>query len=910
MHTSHLSWLRLSFTRLIIIGCSLLCVICLVSIFAFQHGAIVTSSTGATPKTLHPSITINAGFDDAYRVDYWTPVRVTLSNPGPIFNGKLAIQTFSGGYQTQSATSLSPWRFEQSISLNKGVQKQFTIDAPHYTGNLITQGFQATLLDEHGKTVASQISKAGYEVQPGNILIGTLSDDPALQAQLSKVQLPNQADAVTVSQLSASTMPTSETVLENFDVIILDNYATRTLSTQQIATLRMWINRGGILLTVGGTYWQKTLSPLPADLLPVSVQRLDLLPPHTHLLTFNGQNIANNSLISDIDTTSLTPSISTAEIHQNSAFSSIETLLSSNGTPLVIQAHLGSGQIGYIAFDPAGAPLDRWSSAYAFWQAVLESALGDKLLIATGSQSYDAGPGQILTRGGLVSFLTPGMPQGTIAIALLIIAYILLLGPARALLLRIRPQWRRYNSRMVISTILICSLLSYGIAYDQSNSAVTENSVSIIQVNQDGTMAHITTYMGVLAPRAGDLNLQIPGNNLAEPIDQPYLDSTLAISQQAHNDVPTTVTAGNNGTSLTMHNSDLWSVNPVITEQDQPLQGNIKSNLSLRNDRVIGTVTNNLATALTDVYILLPHNFIPLDHLAPRQTKKIDIQLKHTTSAAEMSLADQIEKQAGLPTEYFPYQNHQQPSNDFDLHMAMLSALSGAGYSYSPCEGSCQTHAITNKGIIYVTGGQIPDPNYKNNNDPLLLDNTQATLIGWAEQRPTQSAQSTMINNVTPQGPHLNFIQMPLNLTYSGVLDVPHDFITAHVMSIDSFDAAAILPGAYSLSSGSVTFSLNMPETPHAYINTITIRVPDLLNNPNGQGTSSPASNSTMQVHIYNWSTGKWEPLTLDRQGSFTTDALDTYAGPNSRILVKISSHNTNQIYFGNPQLNISGGAS
>ena len=371
-------------------------------------------------------------------------------------------------------------------------------------------------------------------------------------------------------------------------------------------------------------------------------------------------------------------------------------------------------------------------------------------------------------------------------------------------------------------------------------------------------MAHITTYMGVLASRAGDLNLQIPGNDLAEPIDQPYLDSTLAISQQAHNDVPTTVTAGNNGTSLTMHNSDLWSVNPVITEQDQPLQGNIKSSLSLRNDHVIGTVTNNLATALTDVYILLPHNFIPLDHLAPRQTKKIDIQLKNTTSAAEMSLADQIEKQAGLPTEYFPYQNHQQPPNDFDLHMAMLSALSGAGYSYSPCEGSCQTHAITNKGIIYVTGGQIPDPNYKNNNDPLLLDNTQATLIGWAEQRPTQSAQSTMINNVTPQGPHLNFIQMPLNLTYSGVLDVPHDFITAHVMSIDSFDAATILPGAYSLSSGSITFSLNMPETPHAYINTITIRVPDLLNNPNGQGTGSPASNSTMQVRIYNWSTGKW----------------------------------------------------
>jgi hypothetical protein len=142
------------------------------------------------------------------------------------------------------------------------------------------------------------------------------------------------------------------------------------------------------------------------------------------------------------------------------------------------------------------------------------------------------------------------------------------------------------------------------------------------------------------------------------------------------------------------------------------------------------------------------------------------------------------------------------------------------------------------------------------------------------------------------------------------MLDIPHDFITGHVMSMDSFDAAAILPGAYSLSSGSVTFSLNIPEVPHAYISTITIRVPDLLNNPNGQGTDSVTNSSSMQVHIYNWSTSKWDPITLDHQDSFTTNALDNYAGPNNRILVKINSHSTNQIYFGNPQLNINGDAS
>jgi Protein of unknown function (DUF1355). len=914
MRTSQHGWPRSSITRLLLIGCGLLCGSCLLCALLLYYAATIVPQDISQTKTLYPALTINAGFNDIYRVGYWTPVHVTLTSRGTPFTGKLAVQSYTGNSRTAlTVDSLSPWQFTQAIAVAKGQQRQFTIYAPHYTDDLITHGFQATLIDMHGKTVVTQESKPGAEIQPGYILVGVLSDNPLTRTQLTKVNLPGQSASTMVSQLTAATMPSSEAVLENFNALVIDNFSTRTLTPQQIMALRIWINRGGTLILVGGPHWAKTLAPLPDDLRPVRVYGLNTLPPHTHLLTFNGNTFtatANDastrrSLAADEQLATL-PLISTASIQPSAAFSSIETILSTQATPLIVQAHQGSGTIDYLALDPSSAPLATWTAAPTFWHNVLESAIGNDLLVATSAQSYDAGPGEILARGGLVSFLKPAMPQGTLAILALFSIYLLLLGPLRALLLYKRPHLRRYNGHIIVSTLVIGALLMYSLAAYERNSAVTDNSVSITQISQDGSTAHTTTYMGVVTPLTGEVNLQLPGNNLAEPITQQYLDSSTALAQQLHNEIPTTVTSTLNATNLTMQNTDRWSLNPVVTEQDQHLQGQLTSHLTLRNNRITGTISNNLPAPLNDAYILLPHNFIPLGHIAAQTTKKIAIRLQNIATAPELTLADQIEQAAGLATQYFPYKDKQLPSDEFNMHMAMLSALSGVGYTYDPCGGSCQTHAITNKGIIYVTGGQIPDPNYKNDSDPLMLTGAPATLIGWTSQRLSDLSAATTVNNISPQGLHLNFIQMPLTLSYTGELNLPRDFVTGNIVDINSFDATEILPGAYSLSSGSVTFSLPIPNT-HASLNTITVSVPDLINNPNGQGTGAIVNNSTMHERIYNWRTNTWEDMRLDQHGAFTTDKLADYAGPDQRVLIQVMSRNNNQIYFGKPQLNING---
>src|SRR5436305_11303255 len=182
----------------------------------------------------------------------------------------------------------SPWSFQQPVELSKGAKKQYTIYVPYFLGPFLPTGAVAYLRDAHGKVVATQTSTSGYEVKPGNLFIGLLSDVDANFDPLRSVSLPNQSGSPTTSTLDATTMPTQASALENFDVIVLDDFNSSRLSHAQIAALRTWVNQGGVLIEVGGQNWQRTLGTLPPEMLPVVVNGTHVLPAGTHLLPTAG----------------------------------------------------------------------------------------------------------------------------------------------------------------------------------------------------------------------------------------------------------------------------------------------------------------------------------------------------------------------------------------------------------------------------------------------------------------------------------------------------------------------------------------------------------------------------------------------------------------------------------------------
>ncbi|HEY6285034.1 MAG TPA: hypothetical protein VIX20_05185, partial [Ktedonobacteraceae bacterium] len=464
----------------------LLASIC-ISLFLFpaQASAHTKNSPG-----VFPTLQIAVGFEDDSRLNYWTPVQVTLNNKGANFTGVLSATTYAGFSRPIVAGSILPWSYQESIALPHNTQKQINLNVPFYETPAIPQGIIATLRDSSGKVIATQTDKP-FTLESGSLLIGILSDHSAESSEfspLSNVSLPDPGRSIELATLNTTTMPDMAEVLDNFDVIVLDDFTTSALSNSKLNALQTWINRGGVLIAVGGSDWNRTLGTLPPQLLPVVMHGTGELPAGTHLLPIGSPTIAETGQKAASDTLQQSIAISTATLPGSSdtrqeAFSNFETVLGTASNPLIVQAHQGQGVICYLAFDPAVAPLVNWIGTIALWKGLLVRTLGDQSLIPATAPAYTDGPGQSILRGGLFQILQPGAPFPAWILVILLLGYIIVIGPIRFFFVlhkskgdrRKRSDW---NWRIIASSIVVFSLLSYGLVYIQKRPTI--NSISII----------------------------------------------------------------------------------------------------------------------------------------------------------------------------------------------------------------------------------------------------------------------------------------------------------------------------------------------------------------------------------------------------------------------------------------------
>ncbi len=375
----------------------LLCLGMALMLAFFVSPGRASAHTLDTTKTSagQPTLQMVVGFDGNSRLDYWTPAWITLSNAGPDFRGVLAATTYANARVV--AASTLPWSYKQPVVLPHGAQKQITIYVPFYESPSVPLGVVATLSDNNGKVIARQPVPSSTLDQGSPLLIGILSDQTAQGAvitPLNAVSLPDPTRPIQVVALDASTLPDMAEALGNFDVIVLDDFSTSALSPTQLAALQTWVNQGGALIEAGGPQWQQTLAALPPQLLPVVINGTGTLPAGTNLLPAGGPTIAEIGQRAAPGTLQKSITISTAILPgkddaRQQAFSSLETVLSSGTTSLIVQAHQGRGIICYLAFDPASEPFVNWPGTIALWKGLLLRTLGDQALIPNTPFRYN-----------------------------------------------------------------------------------------------------------------------------------------------------------------------------------------------------------------------------------------------------------------------------------------------------------------------------------------------------------------------------------------------------------------------------------------------------------------------------------------------------------------------------------------
>ncbi len=879
--------------RLIFTACFLVLLLQLLSPSAVRAQSIQHTN-------LPPTLDVSQATNTLFRDNYWATIQVTISHVSTPLSGFLRAQmcVFSGRGTTQPGV-ISPWNYQVAVQLRKGEQKQFSLALPHSMGNFDAQGVLVTLLDTQGKEITHTLIGQSYEVLPPDILIGALSDQAdTLNMNLIRVALPNQKDSLTTVPLDATTFPTQSTLLSIYTIMILDDFSSNTLSHEQLAALRTWVNQGGILIEIGGTQWQRTLASLPADLLPISLSGTKSLSAGIALYTDNSPSsdlyFAQSAQAPD------TVTISTGT--RSNTFSNNEVLASASSIPLILKARFGQGMLCYLAYDPMQAPLLTWAGQPDLWQMLLFATLGSYFLIPDTAATHTTGPGDFLTHTGILRLLSPEALFGPWVLLLLLIVYVTVMGMGFLFAMRRLPQMAFWHWRLLLVSILLFSLVSYSFAFYQKDREVSDNTVSLLRLNQEGSFAHITTYHGLFTPSHTSFTLHLPVGNLAQPLSNNLL--TYTHLSHASGEAPFSLTYTTSGTSVQVHNTASWLLHPLVTESDTAFQGRIAADLSLAHGHLVGIVTNTLATPLTDLYVLFSHGFARIGSLLAGESRTVDLPLSLTSAGFQPLFADQIAQQGGLSTPYFPYTKSQAPQSDFERHMALLSALSGVGTASGQCAGSCNKHAIVASGTAYFSDVHLPNPGQVDVPDPLLLSGTSATLIGWMGQNALPGNEVTINANGHLQGHHENFLQMPLSLSISSLDQIPANFIQGQVVDVEGFDAQVVLPGVYTFSDGGLTFELPVPPILHQQPGGLTIAIPNLLASPRGLDRFSTVAN--LQVLIYNWQMNRWDSIHL-QQNSFSSRNIAAYLGQNQRVLVFISNdvNNLGRLIFGSPSLSL-----
>ncbi len=883
-------------------------------LFPLSASAHTTTSTASSP-----TFQVNAGFDTRYRDGNWIPVQVSLHNDSTDFSGTISINMpvpFSG-----SAASTSALSFQVPINLANGAQKQVTLYIPLTTGmEGGTQNINVNLLDKNGHVVRTQVAIL-HSLTPGDVLIGILSDQTTGFSPLSAVSLPNQGNSLVIETLNTTTLPTLAAVLRNFDVIVLDNFTSSTLSSEQLTALQTWVNQGGALIEVGGPEWKRTLGALPQSLLPVTVDGTTTLSTGTRLLPIGNATTLGSKQPSPPIEISAPVTVSTGTIAAPVDGEQTFTVLASGKTPLIVQARWGQGTICYVAFDLTLDPVVTWPGASTLWKSLVLRSLGDQLLANTNGQVFGAAWKSTYPQGdsidNLLQSLMPNALPSPWLILILLLGYLVVLGPIRFLIIRWRKR-RDWSWRIVLSTIVIFSLLAYGFALYQKGTAIASNTISIVRLSQaqDGSTAHITTYVGVFIPNQGNFQVHIPGKGLVQPSNT---NGYSGGPGRSNNEPPTTISPGQNGTDVNLQSQAFWAVQSILSEQDRQIPGGITSHLTIQNRTLTGTITNRFNYKLSDVYVLVNNSFVRIGDLSAGGTKQVYLPLSGSSGNPVPSLADQIAANSGLPTPYGPYSSSSQPQNEFQRHMAILSALSGESYGVyyrgPACGiGSCSAQVIPPVGrvkVISSSGVILSGPVISNTTDPLLISGSPATIIGWADQS-QDTMQNLTVNGTNSAGVHETLVQAPLAVNYAGSLSLPKGFVPGQIIDIQNPDNTVEVAslGIYTMTTGSMTFEFVLPNIAHLQVSNL--RISEEANLPQFLGPSNGSTPTVDVTHLttlmYNWQTGSWDTVTLN-SFSFAPDNPGAYVGPEGRILVQFANQDASigTAVFSRPTLSIQG---
>ena len=782
----------------------------LLAIIAACLLALSTAPALATQTPDEPADAVQmearAAFDGHFKYGEWLPLWIELENNGPDLEAEVQVRLAAAGGTTV---------FAAPAPLPNGARKRIPL---YVLPNNYSHELEVRLVA--GDEIL-QTSTVDVEPQPNlAYVVGLAAAERGALSLLSAISLPGQRRPIRLVDVALADLPARAEGLGSFDCLILNDIDTSSLSLEQAAALRAWVGHGGRLMVGGGPGAARTAAGLDEALLPAVPEgevTLDAVPTLASLaggeairvpgpfLAARGRPVAGAALAQEGD------------------------------LPLVRERAVGAGYVDWVALDLATSPFDAWAGTVPFWERLLAAGAAYPTWLPSDMSPRQVQASQLTyALGNLPGLDLPSM-QG---LALLLGAYVLIVGPVNYLVLR----WRRRLHWAWVTIPLLTVLFSagtFGLGYALRGSDLLVNKITILDLPGDGT-AYVRGYVGIFSPSQQDYEVQIEGDPLLSPMNRDY-------------DPWGRGTAGGGGELALVQSRpaavrglavDQWSMQGLLAETVWPDAGRIAADLHLDSQGLSGEVRNETAYHLADAVLIQGSQFLRLGDLAPGQSAAVDLDL---TGAGGQAFGPPLSYR--LFEEEFGRPGVNGPARDAQVKQSIVDNLFQQG-------GKFASSTLAGQGA----GMQGP------------------VLLGWLDEAPPRVTVAGRTPNQETTG--LLYAPLAYGLPDDGPVSLPPGLIPGTVIEMPAEGGLCGPAGttAIYIGRGQAILEFQMPALGEMNVERL-----DLSLGNDGGWWQSP------DLAVYDWSSMAWHEVEGAMPGINPVSPADNLLSADGRVRVRLA---------------------
>lgn len=520
------------------------------------------------------SITMSAEpmLGGSLRSGTWAAVLVRVENDGPAMDGELRISTSAQGAST----------YGLPIQLATGARQEHVLYGQ--TGPFGSR-FVVTLVS--GESAIASTTAPMDANESGSLGVYVIAERPealvtSIRGAVSSVDRPPPI----VVAIGVGDLPPRVEAWASVDWLIWQDIDSTSLDADQLDALRTWISSGGHLVILGGSTGTSTLGAFPSDLLPFQPAR-----------------------VIDVPSADLQPLLGTlpAEATPLPAIAGLlerGTVLARSGDDVIAaRTTYGQGSVALIGMDPSTPWLAGSSAAAAFWANAIPPSAVRTARFAAEDQGF-----MLSALTNLPSVQLPRMDQ----LFLLIVAYVIAIGPLNYILLRRRDR-REWAWLTMPAVILFFAVAAYGFGVVLKGTDVIVNELTIVHGSTGTDRGVAEAHVGVFSPSRATFDVKVGGGALlSAPIADPFGDG---------NDRPLDVLFGDPAT-LRGYSVGFGVLRgfraeaPVATPR-------MEADLRLVGDRLEGSITNASDLPLAHVSLVYGDGVQILGAMAPGEVHAI-----------------------------------------------------------------------------------------------------------------------------------------------------------------------------------------------------------------------------------------------------------------------------------------------